>query len=115
MSEDEHLRGYLEAVDRLPPLTDHEIGGLAEAIDRGRGVDDLAARKRLIEGNLRAVAVIADEYRGQGLSPRELLEVGNAGLVRAVNDFDSRWSGDFSAHMTAAIHGAITTAISGRG
>jgi DNA-directed RNA polymerase sigma subunit (sigma70/sigma32) len=61
------------------------------------------------------VAVIADEYRDQGLSLRELLEAGNVGLVRAVNDFDWRRSRDFPGHATAAIHDAITTAISGRG
>lgn len=135
MSEDERLRGYLEAVDRLPPLTDREIGDLAEAIERCRGIDDLAvgpsgpiaaeaerfrarseaARKRLIEGNLRAVVVIADEYRDQGLSLHELLEAGNVGLVRAVNDFDWRRSRDFPSHATAAIRDAITAAISGRG
>jgi RNA polymerase primary sigma factor len=136
MSEDERLRGYLEAVDRLPPLTDREIGDLAETIQRCREIDDLAvrapagpsvaevervrarseaARKRLIEGNLRAVVVIADEYCDQGLTLRELLEAGNVGLVRAVNDFDWRRGRDFPSHATAAIHDAITAAISDRG
>jgi DNA-directed RNA polymerase sigma subunit (sigma70/sigma32) len=100
MSKDARLRGYLDAVDRLPSLTDREIGDLAETIQRCREIDDLAvgapagpsaaeagqvrarsqaARKRLIEGNLRAVVVIADQYREQGLSLHELLEAGNRG------------------------------------
>jgi RNA polymerase primary sigma factor len=43
-----------------------------------------AARKRLIEGNLRLVVTVADDYRDQGLSQEELLKAGNLGLVRAV-------------------------------
>lgn len=136
MSEDARLRGYLEAVDRLPPLTDCEIGDLAEAIQRCREIDDLAVRapagpsvaevervrarseaacKRLTEGNLRAVVVIADEYRDRGLTLRELLEAGNVGLVRAVDDFDWRRGRDFPSYVKAAVHHAITAAISDLG
>jgi RNA polymerase nonessential primary-like sigma factor len=113
MSEDEQLRGYLEAVGRLPPLTDSEIHVLAEAEQSGAWSE--AARKRLIEGSLRAVVMIAEEYRDQGLSLRELLEAGNVGLVRAVHDFDWRRSSEFQGHTTAAIRDAITDALSGRG
>jgi DNA-directed RNA polymerase sigma subunit (sigma70/sigma32) len=113
MGEDEQLRGYLEAVRRLPPLTDSEIHDLAEAEQGGAWSE--AARKRLIEGNLPAVVIIAEEYRDQGLSLRELLEAGNVGLVRAVRDFDWRRSSEFRGHTTAAIRDAITDAISGRG
>jgi DNA-directed RNA polymerase sigma subunit (sigma70/sigma32) len=124
MSEDERLRSYLEAVDRLPPLTDDEVRDLAQAIEPQGGADDLAAgaeqvvarkeaaRKRLIEGNLRTVVVIADQYRGRGVSLGELLEAGNLGLVRAVHDFDWRRNPELPRHAAAAIHGAIAAAIS---
>jgi DNA-directed RNA polymerase sigma subunit (sigma70/sigma32) len=126
MSEDEHLRSYLEAVDRLPPLTDSEVRELADAIKSQREADDLAAdaeqavvrrdaaRKRLIEGNLRTVVVIAGQYRDQGLSLAGLLEVGNLGLVRAVHDFDWRRPSEFPGRATAAIHDALAAAVSGR-
>jgi DNA-directed RNA polymerase sigma subunit (sigma70/sigma32) len=126
MSEDERLRSYLEAVDRLPPLTDSEVRELAEAIKPQREADDLgagaeqvvarrdAARKRLIEGNLRTVVIIAEQYRNQGLSLGGVLEAGNLGLVRAVHDFDWRRASEFPRHATVAIHGAIAAAVSGR-
>jgi DNA-directed RNA polymerase sigma subunit (sigma70/sigma32) len=126
MSEDARLRSYLDAVDRVSPLTESEIRDLAEAINPQRETDDLAAaagrivarreaaRKRLIEGNLRMVVFIAEQYRDQGLSLGALLEAGNLGLVRAVHDFDWRHSPEFPRHATAAIHGAIAAAVSGR-
>ena len=126
MSEDEHLRSYLEAVDRLPPLTDSEVRELATAIKPQREADDLAAgaeqvvvrrdaaRKRLIEGHLRTVVVIAGQYRDQGLSLGGLLEAGNLGLVRAVHDFDWRRASEFPSRATAAIHDALAAAVSGR-
>ena len=126
MSEDERLRSYLEAVDRLSPLTDSEVRELAGAIKPRREADDLgtgveqvvarrdAARKRLIEGNLRTVVVLAEQYRDQGLSLGALLEAGNLGLVRAVHDFDWRWPSAFPRHATAAIQDAIAAAISAR-
>jgi hypothetical protein len=36
MSEDERLRSYLDAVDRLAPLTDSEVRDLAGAIEPQR-------------------------------------------------------------------------------
>ena len=126
MSEEERLRSYLEAVDQLPPLTDSEVRELAAAIKPQREADDLgvgaeqvvvrrdAARKRLIEGNLRTVVVIAGQYRDQGLSLGGLLEAGNLGLVRAVHDFDWRRPLEFPGRATAAIHDALAAVVSGR-
>jgi DNA-directed RNA polymerase sigma subunit (sigma70/sigma32) len=126
VNEDERLRRYLDAVDRLPPLTDAEVDNLAAAIEPQTEAGDLAAaaeqvvarrdaaRKRLIEGNLRTVVVIAEQYRDQGLSLGALLEAGNPGLVRAVHGFDWRWPSEFPGHATAAIQDAIAAAVSGR-
>ena len=126
MSEDERLRSYLDAVDRLATLTDSEIGDLAGAIEPQSKADDVAAtaeqvvarrdaaRKRLIDGNLRMVVAIADQYRDHGVPLGALLEAGNLGLAGAVQDFDWRWPSEFPRRATAAIHGAIAAAISGR-
>ncbi|HJU02225.1 MAG TPA: hypothetical protein VJ966_13595 [Actinomycetes bacterium] len=126
MSDDDRLRSYLEAVDHLSPLTDAEVRELATAIKPQPEADDLAAdaeqvvvrrdaaRKRLIEGNLRTVVVIAEQYRDQGLSLGGLLEAGNLALVRAVHDFDWRRPSEFPSCTTAAIHDALAAAVSGR-
>jgi DNA-directed RNA polymerase sigma subunit (sigma70/sigma32) len=126
MSEDERLRSCLDAVDRLAPLTESEVRDLAGAIEPQREADDLAAtaelvvarrdaaRERLIEGNLRTVVVIAEQCRDQGVPLGALLEAGNLGLVRAVQDFDWRWPLGFPRRATTAIHGAFAAAVSDR-
>jgi hypothetical protein len=41
MNRDEQLRAYLEAVDRLPPLGEHEVCELGETIRRGNQAGNL--------------------------------------------------------------------------
>ena len=45
---------------------------------------DAAARKRMIESNLRLVVKIARRYINRGLALLDLIEEGNLGLIRAV-------------------------------
>ena len=45
---------------------------------------DEAARKRMIESNLRLVVKIARRYMNRGLALLDLIEEGNLGLIRAV-------------------------------
>ncbi|HZB82334.1 MAG TPA: sigma-70 family RNA polymerase sigma factor, partial [Rubrobacteraceae bacterium] len=48
---------------------------------------DEEARARLIESNLRLVISIAKKYRGRGVPFEDLIQEGNAGLIRAVERF----------------------------
>jgi RNA polymerase primary sigma factor len=136
MNGDEQLRAYLEAVDRLPPLGEHEVRELGETIQRGNQAGNLleggslasqeataakqleargqAARKRLIEGNLRLVVTVADDYRDQSLSQEELLNAGNVGLVRAVERYDWQQRSGFASSAITLIRDAITAAIRDR-
>jgi RNA polymerase primary sigma factor len=133
MNRDEQLRAYLQAVDRLPSLGEHEVRELSETIQRGNQAGNLleggslasqeataakqlaargqAARKRLIEGNLRLVVTVADDYRDQGLSQEELLNAGNLGLVRAVERYDWQQGSGFAGSAITLIRDAITSAI----
>lgn len=71
----------------------------------------LAARDRMIEGNVRLVISIAKRYVNRGLEFADLLEEGNVGLIKAVEKFNYRKGFKFSTYATWWIKQAITRAI----
>jgi RNA polymerase primary sigma factor len=73
-----------------------------------------AAKRVLIESNLRLVAAIARRYRNRGLDFSDLLQEGNLGLMRAVDRFDHRRGFRFSTCAKWWIRKAITYAIADR-
>ena len=77
---------------------------------RCREGDDVA-RARLIESNLRLVISIAKKYRGRGVSFEDLIQEGNAGLIKAVERFDPELGNRFSTYATWWIRQGITRAI----
>src|SRR4051812_5191186 len=72
---------------------------------------DKEARKRLIEKNLRLVISIAKKYRGRGVLFEDLIQEGNAGLIKAVERFDPALGNRFSTYATWWIRQAVTRAI----
>ena len=72
---------------------------------------DDAARKRMIESNLRLVVKISRRYVNRGLALLDLIEEGNLGLIRAVEKFDPERGFRFSTYATWWIRQTIERAI----
>ena len=95
---------YLREISRVPLLTAAEEVYLAKAYERG----DQAARRRLIESNLRLVVSIARRYSGRGLPFLDLIQEGNVGLMKAVERYDWRLGHRFSTYATWWIRQSVT-------
>jgi RNA polymerase primary sigma factor len=101
------LRLYLRSIGRVDLLTAQEEIALAKRIERG----DMAAKRHMVEANLRLVVSIAKGYLGRGLGFLDLIQEGSLGLIRAVEKFDYRRGYKFSTYATWWIRQAVTRAI----
>jgi len=101
------IQMYLREIGRVPLLKSEEEVALAKRKER----NDLEAKKKLIEANLRLVVSIAKKFTGRSLSLLDLIQEGNIGLFRAVEKFDYRRGYKFSTYATWWIRQAITRAL----
>src|SRR5215203_4295357 len=107
----ELIPGYFARIGRGKLLTHQEEIDLSKRVKKG----DKAARKRLIEKNLRLVVSIAKKSRGRGLPLEDLIQEGNIGLMKAVGKFDSDRGFRFSTYATWWIRQTIQRAVADKG
>jgi RNA polymerase sigma factor (sigma-70 family) len=68
-------------------------------------------RGRVMEANLRLVVVFAQQYRGRGLGDLDLIQEGNLGLMRAVEQFEYKRGYKFTTFATWWIRQGMVRAI----
>lgn len=98
---------YLSEIGFSPLLTAEEEVYYSRLSLKG----DVAARKKMIESNLRLVVKISRRYLNRGLPLLDLIEEGNLGLMKAVEKFDPERGFRFSTYATWWIRQTIERAI----
>jgi RNA polymerase primary sigma factor len=98
---------YMMEINRYPLLSAEEEQQVAKRVAEG----DEAARRQLINANLRLVVTIAKRYMGQGLGLLDLIEEGNLGLIRAAGKFDYQKGFRFSTYASWWIKQSITRSL----
>jgi RNA polymerase primary sigma factor len=105
------LKLYVRAIGDGRLLTAGEERELARLKDEG----DEAAKRRLIEANLRLVMSITRHYTRAGVPLLDLIQEGNLGLMRAVEKFDYTMGFKLSTYATWWIRQSITRALAEQG
>ena len=100
------LKLYISSVIKIPLLSREKEKKLLKEYKKG----DKEARKKLIEANLRLVITIANETKkvlNSNISVLDLIEAGNVGLIRAIDNFDASTGNRLSTYASLVIRHEI--------
>lgn len=94
---------YCNEVANIPMLSHNEIVELAILKDAG----DIEAQNKIVEANLRLVVKWAKKYATNDDNEEDLIQVGNLGLIKAVEKYDWTKGYQFSTYATWWIRQSI--------
>lgn len=103
--ESSTLSSYLAEIRNITPLSKAEELKLAQ-------VGDEKSRQELVRRNLKYVVMVANRYKGLGLSVIDLINEGNIGMIEASKRFDPERKVKFITYAVWWIRQAILQALS---
>lgn len=101
------IEKYLQEIGKIDVLTTDEEVRLAKASREG----DKEAKEQLVLANLRFVVSVAKQYQNYGLTLEDLINEGNLGLLKAVEQFDETKGFKFISYAVWWIRQSILQAI----
>jgi len=99
------LQSYLAEIRDIMPMTKAEELALAR-------VGDEKSQQELVRRNLKYVVMVANRYKGLGLSVTDLINEGNIGMIEASKRFDPERHVKFITYAVWWIRQAIMQALS---
>lgn len=105
------LSTYLREIGSYKQLTTEQERDLLLKIKNG----DENAKELFIQSNLKLVVNVAKKFQDRGMPLLDLVQEGNIGLMKAVENFDLSRNLKFSTYAFAYIKGYINRAINDKG